>query len=351
MLKTLRKQLFAGALAALLAVTGAAPSSIHAAAQKAAVSLDDLFPDEVLAKGKGLQVTRKEVDEAWIAFKANTAARGQQVPITEEQAEPQLVDRIIMVKLLLTRANETDKTRGRERADKILKDLRNKSNTPENLDRQLKSLGVTSQRFWEQLLERAICEEVMEREVKSGVKIPAADVKKFYDDNPARFTIPERVKLQHILFALRDARTGGPMNRDQIAAVRTQAETVLLKARAGDDFNHLIQTYSQEPTLKETKGEMTIARGQTIEEFEAAAFSLPIGKISDIVMSGFGFHILKVIEKMPPEKIEFDKVKENVEEGLVLREVERLMPDFLEKMKKEANVEYFGGLAEKMKKP
>lgn len=351
MLKTLCKQHLAGAIALFLAVSGAVPVSANAATQKTLVSLDDLFPDEVLVKGKGLQVTRKEVDEAWIAFRANTAARGQQVPMTAEQAEPQLVDRLIMVKLLLTRATEADKTRGRERADKILKDLRTKSNTPENLDRQLKSLGVTPQRFWEQLLERAICEEVMEREVKSGVKIPAADVKKFYDDNPARFTIPERVKLQHILFALRDPRTGGPMNRDQMAAVRTQAEAVLLKARAGDDFNQLIQTHSQEPTLKETKGEMTIARGQTIEEFEAAAFSLPIGKISDIVMSGFGFHILKVTEKMPPEKVEFDKVKETIEEGLVLREVERLMPDFLEKMKKEAGVEYFGSVAEKMKKP
>src|SRR6266542_2262352 len=73
--------------------------------------------DEVLAKGKGCEVKRSQIDSAFIAFKANAAARGQMVPESaREQIEGQILDRLIFTQLLLAKATETDKIQGKQAA-------------------------------------------------------------------------------------------------------------------------------------------------------------------------------------------------------------------------------------------
>jgi parvulin-like peptidyl-prolyl isomerase len=81
-----------------------------------------------------------------------------------------------------------------------------------------------------------------------------------------------------------------------------------------------------------------------VPEFEAAAFSMQTNQISDIVTTRFGFHVLKLLQKIPPEPIEFEKVKDDIRASLERQEVqEKLLPPFLDKLRAEAKLQYANG--------
>ena len=83
-----------------------------------------------------------------------------------------------------------------------------------------------------------------------------------------------------------------------------------------------------------------------LPEFEAAAFSLNTNQVSDIVTTRFGYHIIKLSEKIPARKFEYAKAANDIKEGLTQQALQKQFPDYVAKLKAEANVEI---LDEKLK--
>src|SRR3954464_12236346 len=139
----------------------------------AAIAADDFAVGPVIAKGRGLEIRRSQLDDAFIAFRANLAARGQNIAENKrEPAEAQLLDRMIVTQLLVNKATDADKEHARTNLTKFLQDSRKLASSDEDFARHLKSLGMTQQQFTNRVTEQAISEEVITREVKSKITIP-----------------------------------------------------------------------------------------------------------------------------------------------------------------------------------
>ena len=298
---------------------------------------DDLFGHEAVAKGKGFEIKRSQLDDSLISIKSSAAARGQNIPPDQmTMLESQVLDRLIQIQLLLAKATDDDRTKGKETSAKRFEAIKARSGSEEAMNRQLKSVGLTPDELKAKMLEEATAESVLERELK--VTISDDEVKKFYEDNPARFEQPEMVRASHILIGTRDS-SGADLPADKKAQKRKLAEDLQKRAKAGEDFAKLAKENSEDPGSKDKGGEYTFPRGQMVPEFEAAAFSLATNQVSDIVTTQYGYHIIKSSEKIPAKKSDFAKVSGDIRDGLKQIAVQKQLPDYIAKLKKESNVE------------
>jgi peptidyl-prolyl cis-trans isomerase D len=142
--------------------------------------------------------------------------------------------------------------------------------------------------------------------LKQRANITDDEVKVYYQSHIDQYKLEDRAHVAHILF-----KTVG-MTDAQVEEVKKKAEDVLNKAKHGGNFADLAKQYSED-TSKDKGGDLGwIVRGQTVPEFEAAAFSLPKGSISDLVKTQYGFHIIQVIDRENARTQTLDEVKANI---------------------------------------
>jgi peptidyl-prolyl cis-trans isomerase C len=320
----------------------ATPSNSDSApAAKATPKMSELFPDAVVAKGKGVEVKRSQLDDAMVSIKSTFAARGQDLPPDEmNHLEQQILDRLIQIQILLVKATDEDKAAGKEACAKRMEAIKARAGDEEVLARQLKSIGTTPQELQTKMNDESTAQVVLERELK--INVSDDDVKKFYDDNPSKFEQPEMVRASHILLSTIDPETKKELPQEEKAAKHKKAEELLKRARAGEDFAKLAKENSEDPGSKDKGGEYQFARGQMVPEFESAAFSLKTNGISDIVTTQYGYHIIKLSEKIPAKKVELAKVSSEVKDYLKqeqLKKHQQELQDYLQNLKKDAGVE------------
>jgi peptidyl-prolyl cis-trans isomerase C len=329
-------------LAASLPVWGATPdkpaATGSARASKSTVDATSLFGKEIVAKGKGVEVSRGKLDDEVIRLKAQAAARGQPIPPEQmSMVDRQVLDQIIQVQLLDAKATAEDRATGKALAEKRFEEAKTRLGSEEAMNRQLKVMDTTREEVLTNWTEAATAEAVLKRELK--VSITDEDARKYYDDNPARFEEPEKARASHILLITTDPKTNTELTEDQKATKRKEMEGILKRARAGEDFAKLAKEYSEDPGSKDKGGEYTFPRGQMVAEFEAAAFSLNTNQVSDIVTTRFGYHIIKLSEKIPARKVELAKALPDIKEGLTQQGVQKQFPDYMAKLKKDAGVQ------------
>lgn len=332
---------------ALISLTFA-PLKFSAAESPAAAKLATLFPDNVVAKGKGFEIKRSQLDEANDAFRANAAATGQRINAQQTAAlEARLLERLIITEVLTRKATEADRAKAKEVADKYMVEFKKKV-PAEDYQTQLRAMGMTPAQLEKRLLEQAICEEVLDREIKAKIEITDADVKKFFEENPKQFQEPEKVKVAHVMIGFRERDTQQVMTEEKKKVKKEQAERVLARARAGDDFSKLVADFSEASSAKRDKGEVIFSRDepQVPAEFRYAAYSMKTNQISDIIITPNGYHIIKFLERIPAKKIELAQVSKEVKEALSQQEIQKRLPVYFDQLKKENEVEV---LDEKLK--
>src|SRR5437870_13554739 len=105
----------------------------------------------------------------------------------------------------------------------------------------------------------------------------------------------------------------------EVDEIKKKAEDVLKQAKKGAKFDELAKKYSEDPGTKDKGGDLGwIVQGQTVPEFEKAAFSLPKGGISDLVRTQYGFHIVKVLDHENAHTQPFEEVRASIEAPMLL---------------------------------
>src|SRR6266851_796549 len=159
-------------------------------------------------------------------------------------------------------------------------------------------------------------------QIRQSVQISDDDLKVQYQQNIQQYQVPSRVHVEHILLM-----TVGKTDAE-VEEIRKKAEDILKLAKKGGNFEDLAKKNSEDPGTKDKGGDLGwIVQGQTVAEFEKAAFSLPKGSISDLVKTQYGFHIIKALEKETAHTKTFDEVKDSIRAPLMLSKTDKLASD------------------------
>ncbi len=183
---------------------------------------------------------------------------------------------------------------------------------------------ITSQIQFNRLLE----------EESTGETVSESEAKKYYDARPDLFETEVLLTASHIL---KMAKTEEEFDRaeQQIIEIRKKIEN-------GEAFVDLIKKESDDSQNDGHLG--TFGKGRMVPPFEKAAFALKVGEISEPVKSQFGWHLIELHDRKEPEVTSFEEVKEKIIEYLGERRKDRVFDQFLDKLKKQAEITEVAGI-------
>ncbi len=140
-----------------------------------------------------------------------------------------------------------------------------------------------------------------------GMTVTTDEARRWYEQNLALYSKPERIRASHILFKTEGANA---------AVARKRAEEVLAKVKAGGDFSALAKQYSEDSS-KAAGGDLDyFGRGAMVKPFEDAAWALQVGQTSGLVQSEFGFHIIKLTDRQPSSTPTFEQLRPSLEAAI-----------------------------------
>ncbi|MDR2528634.1 MAG: peptidylprolyl isomerase [Synergistaceae bacterium] len=250
-------------------------------------------PEKLLVKVGGEEIREKDIDQILKMMGPQSAM------YDNEQGRKAILDELVGVQLFAL----SGKQKGLDK-------------TPDY------ELAVRS--FSLQTLARFTIENVLK-----DVSATEEEAKKFYGENPSEFTKPDQIRARHILL------TDDVTSADKIKLIQEEL-------KKGVSFDVLAVTHSKDPSAAQGGGDLgSFGRGQMVSAFEEVAFALKEpGDVSDPVLTEFGWHIIKLEDKIPSLVAPYDEVKAQIIQYLTNEKETRLYQEALESLKKTYKVEY-----------
>ena len=122
---------------------------------------------------------------------------------------------------------------------------------------------------------------------ENGVNTPSdEDIQKYYEDN--------YITAKHILITTVDPASGETKRTDEEA--KKEAQSILARINAGEDFDTLMNQYSEDTGLSNNPNGYTFTEGQMVTEFYDGAKALAEDEVSELVKSSYGYHIIKRVK-------------------------------------------------------
>jgi peptidyl-prolyl cis-trans isomerase C len=260
----------------------------------------------------------------------------------EKQLRQQILDQLIIRQLLEEKAKETDIVISDEDAINQIKQLLAAQGSKMTLEQFKKSTAESGRNFEEikeQVKKGMVYQKIVDAQWEGKINITEEDAKKHYDENPTQFVTKEQVRASHILIKPKTDTAGADPNQEK-AKAKTKAEDLLKQIKEGADFAELAKANSDCPSAAKGGDLNFFGKGQMVPPFEKAAFAMETGKISDIVETRFGYHIIKVTDRKEAGTTSFEEAKTGLIRQLAQKKQAELTQKYIESLKAAASIVY-----------
>lgn len=230
-----------------------------------------------------------------------------------------ILDQLINTELLYQQAQKEKIKISNDEINLEIDKIKDNFSSPEEFNEALKANNITLVRLKEDIKRQLMINSVLEK-TRNQVSISDEELLEYYNDNKESFLEPEQVHARHILVETEE-----------------EANNLLLQLKEGlTDFAELAKEKSIGPSAPSGGDLGFFARGQMVKEFEDAAFSLEPGKISEVVQSQFGYHIIKCEEKKEEYSPTFEEAKERISDTLKYQRENEAVSALTSKLREEA---------------
>ena len=249
---------------------------------------------------------------------------------------------MIDVEAVCEEAKKDGLTPSEEEIDKAFDELNKNLYANENYKKILEDLKISDTCIKSQV-EKTLTIQKYTENFDKNLKISDEEMKKYYEEHKADY-YKDEVKASHILISTVDD-NGKELSEAKKKEAKKKAEEVLKKAKSGEEFSELAKEYSDDSGSAANGGDLGyFTKGKMVQPFEEAAFSLKSGEISGLVESEYGYHIIKVYDKID-KQLTFDEVKDEIKKTLT----EDKYMESIEAITKKAKVEKNESVIKKVK--
>ena len=321
------------------------PEVEKASAQSSTATLK--IPD-IVARVYGVDIPSK-----YIEFRLNKILKNVRRPLTMREKTSivkDLIEKEVVRELVHQQGEKKNLKVDSELIEKEVKALREPYASDEEFEKALSARNITLQDLKSSMEVDIHARQLLNERIKGKIDISDKDVKKYYEDNKQIFYRPESFRTRHILAALYppDAlRTQSiselQKNREYFARIAEEKiDGIIKELKEGADFEELAKKKSDDEASRDSGGDLDlIYKGILDPSFDEAISKLKPGEISGKVTTRFGFHVIQLIEKHPPEQAPFDEMEKAIQKHLFMEEAKKLVEVYIEGLRKQAKIETF----------
>jgi parvulin-like peptidyl-prolyl isomerase len=182
--------------------------------------------------------------------------------------------------------------------------------------------GYIDYREWkEELRERLLIKKVISKASAAAPEITLEEIKAYYDSHPDEFYRPAMVRFKQIM-----------------TRTREEADNLQKRLVQGGDMAATVAESSTIPASAGSSEPGWFAKGDLDESIEKAVFSLPVGKVSGVVETPYGFHIFEVLGRKPEGIRSLHEVMKEIETKLRAERLEAFYSEWLKGLRKDIPV-------------
>ncbi len=272
----------------------------------------------------------------------------------EDRFARQTVSQLVDQELIFQKSREMNISVDSKTIENEIEKIRTQFPSSDLFQTALEIQGLTPAMLRTSLEKQLAEDEWIRRAVVPEVQIGDPEVESYYKNNADQFNTPEKYAVSHIFVAslepAPDQLPEEPAMRQKAERLQklldqdalAKAEKILRRVAANEDFPSLAEELSEDEGSRMDGGSLgSVLIKDLPPKVATAVKQLQPGHSSGIVRSAFGYHILKLNEKIPAGRIELAQVKSDILNLLLKKKVLEVRQSHLEKLRKQADIRLF----------
>ena len=280
----------------------------------------------------GVPITRQMVQQEAAVVAAEMQQRN--LKWTQKQIlnfSGEIVDTLIDRELLYQRAQQRNIKIRSPWVERALQELKTETGSAAAFDAYLKKTGLNEEKLRERIRKGLVVKRLLHRDVLQRIKVSEAEMQAFFHRYPDYFIRKDEIRVRQIFIAFPDG--------DDLAV---RGETLLRiqsiqdRLRRGDNFAALALEYSDDPSRARGGDLGYLERSQMVGAFADAAFALEPGQVSDIVETRFGYHLIKMVDRIPSSRMTYRNARAKINRTLRRNKEKTAAAAYLTGLRKQA---------------
>lgn len=307
----------------------------------------------VLAKVGKKKIRRSDVDGALKTyldyykqsygedFESNESIKANLKSLRTQQLEGLVDQEVLLQSKDKFGVNPSDEELQSE-VDERITYYKNALGSDESYEKFIEQYGYNDESFKEYLKTQAVLTMVVDA-MTADVEVTDEDIEKEYNDNIDKYTTKAGADVTHILVPLEKDSNGNVVEGSDEKA-KSEAEKIRQKALAGQSLEDISKSDEFKDSCKyEDLGRVSFENSGMVKEFEDAFKVLPAGKVSDVVKTSFGYHVIVNKAVYPKDEVKplDDTLKEEIKSNLLYNKQKTSYDDKLKELKDNIKIKIY----------
>ena len=286
----------------------------------------------------GKMITHADLESEFKRISQRFMQQGKEIPADkQDEFRKEVLDNLINRELLYQEAEKKGIKADEKKVESRFAEVKQSAPTEADFQNMLKEMGVSETDIRTEIRRSFLIQEFIDTQITAGITVPDADIKAFYDGHPDYFKKSEQVKASHILIKSDSVKDDDAKKK----AARDKLRDIQEKVKKGEDFAELAKASSECPSAAKGGDLGYFGRGQMVKPFEDAVFALKVGETSDIVVTQFGYHLIRLTDRKPESTVSLDEEKAKISEHLKRQKSVESVNQYIEKIRAAAKIETF----------